>query len=202
MGSASTKLTEEEIAQLADLTKFDRKEIEKMFKAVMKGNETGFINGEQFAQFINQLGVSDDFIAQILFGVFDQDGDGLVDFKELLVTLSVFVLGTGPPANKIKLIFRVYDINEDGYIYKNEMLKIFNAIFRIKGQVKKAKPKDKESILCLDTHGFQSVEDVVDFIFKKTDANRDEKISLEEFSNACLADKSFMDMMNFFKSTS
>jgi hypothetical protein len=73
-----------------------------MFKTAMKGNETGLISGEHFGGFIKSLGVQEDFIAQLLFGmhfsflytfcllfsgVFDKDGDGLVDFKELLVTL-------------------------------------------------------------------------------------------------------------------
>jgi hypothetical protein len=46
----------------------DRKEIEKMFKTVMKGNETGLINGEQFGQFMKSVGIAEDFIAQLLFG--------------------------------------------------------------------------------------------------------------------------------------
>jgi hypothetical protein len=50
--------------------KVDRKEIEKMFKTVMKGNETGLITGEQFGAFIKSLGIQEDFIAQLLFGIF------------------------------------------------------------------------------------------------------------------------------------
>lgn len=49
----------------------DRKEIEKMFKTVMKGNETGLINGEQFGQFMKSVGITEDFIAQLLFGMYD-----------------------------------------------------------------------------------------------------------------------------------
>lgn len=35
----------------------------------MKGNETGLISGEQFGSFMKSLGVQEDFIAQLLFGI-------------------------------------------------------------------------------------------------------------------------------------
>jgi len=120
-----------------------------------------------------------------------------VDFKELVVTLSVGSRGT--LEEKIALMFRVYDINEDGQILKNEMMKIFNAIFRVKKEVKKAK---NNSILSIDTKNWTSAEEAVEEIFRISDANGDEAISFEEFRNACTKDAAFLEMMSFFKSPS
>lgn len=93
MGNTTTKLTPEDLDQLSQITnctlsknyftfsyytffyigytnvcKVDRKEIEKMFKVAMKGNETGLINGEQFVDFMKSVGINEDFISQLLFG--------------------------------------------------------------------------------------------------------------------------------------
>lgn len=40
-----------------------------MYKQVMKESETGLITGEQFGKIMKSLGVNEDFIAQLLFGM-------------------------------------------------------------------------------------------------------------------------------------
>lgn len=60
--------------------------------------------------------------AEHVFRTFDADGNGSVDFQEFAVGL--FVSSCQDLDKKLDWAFRVYDINGDGYITKDEMEKI------------------------------------------------------------------------------
>lgn len=60
--------------------------------------------------------------AEHVFRTFDADGNGSVDFQEFAVGL--FVSSCQDLDKKLDWAFRVYDINGDGYITKDEMAKI------------------------------------------------------------------------------
>eukprot|EP01113_Clastostelium_recurvatum_P026261 TRINITY_DN31539_c0_g1_i1.p1 TRINITY_DN31539_c0_g1~~TRINITY_DN31539_c0_g1_i1.p1 ORF type:complete len:170 (-),score=21.47 TRINITY_DN31539_c0_g1_i1:13-522(-) len=139
MGNSPGKLTEDETNQLMKDTNFDRDEIMRLYKLAMKN---GRGSSEQLSQsqctaLLHSLGARSDFLAQLLFGVLDKNGDGLVDFRELLLTLSIASHGNSD--DKIELMFKIYDINDNGLIEKNELLKIFTALFKVRNEVKQMK---------------------------------------------------------------
>ncbi|XP_029164766.1 neuronal calcium sensor 1-like [Nylanderia fulva] len=103
--------------------------------------------------------------AQIVFNSFDKDGDGIVNFSDLLRVMTLII--NGNMDQKLSWIFELYDLNGDGCITRQEMLIIISAIYEM--------VQDAQNVA-------QSIVDSqVDRFFEKMDANRDGVVSREEF---------------------
>lgn len=78
---------------------------------------------KDFIEVYNKLFTGDaKEFAEHVFRTFDTDGNNMVDFQEFVVGL--FVSSSQDMDKKLNWAFRVYDINGDGYITKDEMSKI------------------------------------------------------------------------------
>lgn len=61
--------------------------------------------------------------ARLVFRAFDQNGDGVVEFRDIITTLSV----TRYPSDeeqRLQWAFQIYDLDGDGYISRGEMLHV------------------------------------------------------------------------------
>ncbi|PZD72935.1 hypothetical protein C1752_02757 [Acaryochloris thomasi RCC1774] len=100
-----------------------------------------------------------DFLCKRLFTIFDVDKTGGVNFRE-------FVQGFNwAQEDEIRFAFRLHDINDDGYIDKNELAKFIGASLR-------------ETQFYLPTSQLQQLRDI---LLDKADTNEDGEISLPEF---------------------
>lgn len=81
---------------------------------------------------------------------------------------------------KLTLTFKIYDINKNGRIEKNEIEKIIEA-------------------LCLISNDYDDklVKNKVSDILKKLDTNNDGSLSLEEFVEGCIQDPSIANALSF-----
>ncbi|GAM26384.1 hypothetical protein SAMD00019534_095590 [Acytostelium subglobosum LB1] len=98
MGHAHTKLTKTEIQQLCTISSFNKDELTNLF--------------EQFKKFDTDSN-----------GVLDRNGiylqSGSIDFKELVVSMSI--IGKGTPEEKLGFMFDVYDKDKSGTLEASEI---------------------------------------------------------------------------------
>jgi Ca2+-binding EF-hand superfamily protein len=120
-------LNKNEVRVLQRLTHFDEVEIEHLFEQFKSLAHQGGIDKATFEKCLGPLGIERNLITDRLFAFFDQDGNGKIDFSELVCGLSVLCKGTQD--EKIRYAFRGYDLDGDGYITKDELYKMFKAYF-------------------------------------------------------------------------
>lgn len=61
--------------------------------------------------------------ARLVFRAFDQNGDGIVEFRDIITTLGVTRTGNDED-QRLHWAFQVYDLDGDGYISRAEMLQV------------------------------------------------------------------------------
>ena len=62
-------------------------------------------------------------IEMLCLDIFDDDSSGEVDFKEFLQGVSKFSV-QGDREAKLKFTFRIYDLDNDGFISNGELFKV------------------------------------------------------------------------------
>ncbi|ELR19828.1 EF hand domain containing protein [Acanthamoeba castellanii str. Neff] len=127
-GGAIGEISHAEVKELKRKTHFDEVELEALFEQfkALATSKNG-IDKDTFERCLGPLGVETNLITDRIFKFFDQDGNGTIDFSELVCGLSVLCKGT--PEEKIKYAFKGYDLDGDGYIDKEELYKMFKAYF-------------------------------------------------------------------------
>jgi Ca2+-binding EF-hand superfamily protein len=101
--TTSTRLTKEEIDSLHSDTHFDPRELKEIYKQFKKETPSGAINKRDFKELMKGVGVQDPFLQDLIFGTFDRDKDGNINFKEFVTGLSVITRGS--PDEKLECLF-------------------------------------------------------------------------------------------------
>lgn len=66
-------------------------------------------------------------LVQRVIDIFDADGNGEVDFKEFIQGVSQFSV-KGDKLSKLRFAFRIYDMDNDGYISNGELFQVSSII--------------------------------------------------------------------------
>ncbi|XP_002711569.1 lysophosphatidylcholine acyltransferase 2 isoform X2 [Oryctolagus cuniculus] len=93
------------------------------YASIASSSKGGRIGIEEFAEYL-KLPVSD--VLRQLFALFDRNNDGSIDFREYVIGLAVLC----NPANTeeiIQVAFKLFDVDEDGYITEEEFSTILQA---------------------------------------------------------------------------
>jgi Ca2+-binding EF-hand superfamily protein len=111
------------------------------------------------------------------FGLFDKDGNGIVDAME--VVSGAALLCSGTEEEKMRAVFSAFDVNGDGYISPEEMKTFLFSVYKM--------ILTDEVIANMKKQGadVQSAEDLADTMtdtcFAECDENGDGVLSFEEF---------------------
>ncbi|XP_061980783.1 calcineurin B-like protein 10 isoform X3 [Populus nigra] len=108
--------------------------------------------------------VIDDGLIHKLFALFDEKKNGVIEFEEFARALSVFH-PRAPMEAKIDFAFRLYDLRQTGFIEREEVRQMLNAILL-------------ESGLQISE---ESLEVIIDKTFADADADKDGKINKVEW---------------------
>ncbi|CAM1316766.1 KCNIP4 (predicted) [Pycnogonum litorale] len=169
----------ESIDALCRVTKFNKRELKSMYRGFKQECPTGVVREETFKEIYARFfprGADSSQYAHYVFNTFDQDSSGALSFEDFVVGLSV--LARGSLHEKLRWAFTLYDINGDGFITKDELGDIVNAIYDLMGRCSDPVIDDT------------TTKDHVDKVFQKLDMNKDGVVTIEEFMDYCSRDES------------
>ena len=177
MGNTDGKLKTKDLETLRIDTEFTDNELKEWYqwyRGILLDMPNGRMDVEEFKKIYNRMFPSgvDDRYAEHVFRSFDKNKDGQIDFREFVISISITSRGT--LEQKLQWAFKVYDIDEDGYITRKEMLEIVKAIFKM------SRHNSLSNSLSV-SEDVATPEERVDDIIKQLDANMDGKLSEKEF---------------------
>ncbi|XP_014239419.1 EF-hand calcium-binding domain-containing protein 1 [Cimex lectularius] len=125
----------------------------------------------------NTFNVSaEDILMERIFCAFDTSCDGIIKCDEWVQGMSAFLRGT--LEEKTAFAFAVYDLNNDGYIVREEMFSLLK-----NSLVKQPQEEDPE----------EGVKELVELVLKKLDRDKDGKVSFEDFRGAVEEEPLFLE---------
>eukprot|EP01118_Nematostelium_gracile_P019682 TRINITY_DN921_c0_g2_i1.p1 TRINITY_DN921_c0_g2~~TRINITY_DN921_c0_g2_i1.p1 ORF type:complete len:187 (+),score=52.69 TRINITY_DN921_c0_g2_i1:84-644(+) len=185
MGANQSQIRRDELDKLNASTHFDQKELKAMFKQFKKETPSGVINKEEFREVMKQMGVTDEFLQDLIFNVFDDNKDGSINFQEFVTALSVMT--RGDPNEKLEFAFSMYDLDGNGFIDKEEMVQIMGAFYKLVGP-----------LVAFSGKKYESPQQLVDEFFDAMDFNGDGKISLTEYKEGALKNPDIIQGLKLF----
>ncbi|KFP19289.1 Neuronal calcium sensor 1, partial [Egretta garzetta] len=164
------------------------KEVQQWYKGFIKDCPSGQLDAAGFQKIYKQFFPFGDptKFATFVFNVFDENkvrgGDGVCVRQGrgwgIVPSTSVLVCLAGA--------FKLYDLDNDGYITRNEMLDIVDAIYQMVGNTVEL-PEEENT-----------PEKRVDRIFAMMDKNADGKLTLQEFQEGSKADPSIVQALSLY----
>ncbi|KAK7151964.1 hypothetical protein R3I94_008335 [Phoxinus phoxinus] len=119
--------------------------------------------------------------AEQIFRTLDNNGDGVVDFREYVTAISMLIEGT--TVEKLRWSFKLYDKDKDGAITRSEMLEIMQAVYKMSVAASLTKPNPL------------SAEECTNRIFVRLDKDNNAIISQDEFIEGALNDEWIREML-------
>jgi Ca2+-binding EF-hand superfamily protein len=100
--------------------------------------------------------------------VFDNDHNGFIDFREFVCGLCLLQKQENINEPLMKMLFRAYDLDANGFVSKDEMFKIFKHYMLMKGEF----VSDNALVV------------MVNRVFSEVDFDRDDQLNFSEFKSA------------------
>ena len=113
-----------------------------------------------------------------VFRVYDTNNDGFIDFVEFMVIF--YIMSDGTPEEVLGKIFRVFDVNSDGTITMKELTRLI---------------KDMYGLLKAEDPNVAAKDMIAKSAFAEMDKDEDGKVTLQEFTTACLNQEAFTKVL-------
>ena len=184
MGNKNGKpvLRDEDIATLTKSSGLDEAQVKSSFDDFIEKYPDGKIRPKVFHEMMSKaLPKSKQDVSKMeknVFRLYDTNNDGYIDFTEFMTTF--LIMADGEPEEVLTKIFRVFDVNGDGSITMTEMTKL---------------TKDMYGMLKAEDPNIAAKEMIAKSAFAEMDKDKDGKVTLEEFINACMGQEEFSKML-------
>ena len=182
MGSKNGKpvLRDEDVSEIVKTSGMTEERVREAFENFVKEHPNGKMKPKAFREMMLFAMPKKDAakMEKHVFRIYDANNDGYVDFVEFMVVY--IIMSGGSQEEVLKKMFRLFDVNSDGVISKKEMTRLVKDMY---GLLKKDDPNISASDL------------IAKSAFVEMDKDGDGKVSLEEFTNACLAEKDFSKLL-------
>ncbi|XP_043789680.1 EF-hand calcium-binding domain-containing protein 1-like isoform X2 [Apis laboriosa] len=108
--------------------------------------------------------ITEDTLVERIFCCWDRENEGIIRLEPWIMGLDLYLRGS--LREKIEFCFKVYDLNNDGFITKDEIFQLFkNCLIKQPGE------EDPD----------EAVKDLSELALKKLDVDRDGKISFQDY---------------------
>ncbi|XP_065563768.1 Kv channel-interacting protein 1-like isoform X2 [Artemia franciscana] len=181
------------IEHICESTNFSRKEIQLMYRTFKQDCPSGAVYEETFRLIYSQFFPHGDAsrYASYVFKAFDEQNCGCLSFDEFIKSLSLLTRGTA--GDKLRWAFKLYDINKDGVITKEELQEIVASVHKLLGRSYSPGSNGIATEKLMEMHTSK--------IFQKLDSNGDGVVTLEEFLDACLQDETISLSLDLLESS-
>jgi len=214
-----SKQTYIDLDDLIKTTQFSKQEIRTMYRGFKQECPGGAVNESTFREIYEKFfpyGNATCY-AHHVFKAFDVNSTGAISFRDMLVSLSTLLHGT--QYEKLKWTFRVYDLNGDGVITKEELGNVVVGIYELMGVNLLPPtgsvinidyiPRRRDSLLNEEQTWFsppvnlsisvRELRDNVEAIFTRLDTNRDGVVTRDEFIQSCIQDETISASLQNFQ---
>mmetsp|Transcript_38214 Transcript_38214/g.61883 ORF Transcript_38214/g.61883 Transcript_38214/m.61883 type:complete len:179 (+) Transcript_38214:270-806(+) len=159
-GRGETRLNPRELEEMEKATNFTPKEIKRLYKRfkMLDTDKSGSISEQEFLS-VPEL-AQNPLVLRVI-NIIDADKNKSVDFMEFISALSIFS-SKGDKEAKLQFAFKVYDVNEDGYISNEELFTVLK-------------------IMVGSNLTDIQLQQIVDKTIIEADEDKDGRLSFEEF---------------------
>ncbi|KAK4518735.1 phosphatidylcholine and lysophosphatidylcholine phospholipase [Mucor velutinosus] len=171
---------------LSKTTHFSTKEIDNLRQNVKtqdQNNITADVFKDSVKQCMPTVSMTDDAFLQRLYCAFggDEEKEQCLDFSKFVDGLSVFMKGT--PEEKLKLSFKLYDVDKDGFISKDELEHVMLQLSKMMAN------EDKQD---------EEIQRSIDCMFEDFDVDCDGKLSFDEYKLSAMKEPLIADFLERF----
>jgi Ca2+-binding EF-hand superfamily protein len=178
------KLSSKDIKNLAKQSGMDKEEIQTIFDQFIENNPDGSLDRAEFIRLYDVLrpesGERLDEVSQFVFGAFDADNSGKIQFSEFLVSYAL--TSHGEPEEKLQYAFDFYDEDNNNFLTGEELKGALFSMLDLLGAEKKE----------------YDIEQLANECLEQLDTTEDNRIESHEFISGLMANYSLRALMSPF----
>lgn len=215
----NSRLSEDDINQIASKTKLNSSLIMDYFQRFNKRFPNGYLNKQEFNEIALKLMIKNEItvesdeeknskldLCKRIFDLCDCDYNGKIDFKEYF--LHFFTRTKGDSQQKLELIFDIFDSDHNNQLDFNEIHTIVKLLLKLKhidsdnendmNDFNNFKAEIFKNQVCINLNLPISYHTSL-YIMKKFDSNKNGKISKSEFIKGCVTEPKIRNFLTPIK---